>query len=320
MSENTRLTYGPSNIDSFLTSSLSAIRGKRARDTVFNEIPAFAWMEKKKKTKVTGGASLLVPIMSGGNSTAMFYRGYQQLDVTPQEGFTMAQYTWRNGSVSVSISGPEERANKGEHVIIKLLNAKKDQALKALRNKLSQKLWSTTQNADELQALPILVDTTSTVADISRSANSWWQAQQTTSGVASARLLADMKTMYNNIRRQSTEGSAPDLIITTQTVYEAYEGLAQPQQRLEDTKMADLGFENLRFKTSQMFFDENCPSGQMYILHTDALELVVNSEADFDTTEFVKPANQDARTAQILVQLALVTDNPRRLGKLVSIS
>ena len=52
----------------------------------------------------------------------------------------------------------------------------------------------------------------------------------------------------------------------------------------------------------------------MYFLNSNAMNLVVHSEADFKTGEFITPENQDASTAIVLFQGNLTTNNRRKLG------
>ena len=84
--------------------------------------------------------------------------------------------------------------------------------------------------------------------------------------------------------------------------------------------MATAGFQNIRYKTAPVTFSSNVPSGHLYMLRSDNLYLVVHSAANMKTTPFVKPSNQDARTAQILLQAEVVTDNRRKLGRLTGIT
>lgn len=313
-------TYGPSNVDALLSTTLSAVRGKFA-DNIFGKIPLFQWLKTKAKLTQDGGATLVVPIMYGKNSTAKSYSGYGVIDTTPSEGLTAAQYKWCQYAASITISGLEERVqNVGDNAIIKLLDSKIKQAEMSLRDKLDIDMWAAATSGTNILALPTIVDTTTSIADVSKSANSWWQAQVTASGSFAARGLADMRVLYNNITNQSLSGGAPDFICSDQTAYQFYEGVLQPQQRFSDDKMAGAGFENLRYKGATMTYDPNTPSGTMFMLSSDALKLTTSKGTNFITTPFIKPENQDAKVAQILWAGQLTCDNNRRLGKLTGVT
>src|SRR3990167_2472184 len=313
-------TYGTANVDGLLSHSLSAVR-KRLADNIFTRIPLFMWLKQKARISEEGGATLVVPIMYGKNNTAKSYSGYGILDTTPQDGLTAAQYPWAQYSVSISISGREERIqNKGEKAILKLLDSKVKQAEMSLRDKLDIDMWASSTAGTNILALPTIVDTTTTIADISKSSNSWWQAQVNASGSFAAQGKADMNTTYNEIMNQSMDNTGPDFLCGTQAVYEFYENSLVSQLRYTDNKYADAGFENLKYKGATMTFDGNVPSGVLFFLRSENLKLATNEATNFITTPFIKPENQDARVAQILWAGQLVSDNNRKLGKMTAIT
>lgn len=313
-------TYGPSNVDALLSTTLSAVRKKFA-DTIFTKIPLFMWLKSKAKITEDGGATLVVPLMYAKNATAKSYSGYGTIDVTPSEGLTAAQYKWAQYAATVTISGLEERVqNVGDAAVIKILDAKIKQAEMSLRDKLDIDMWASSVTGTNMNTLVTMVDTTTSIADVAKSGNTWWQAQVTASGSFAAQGLADMRALYNNISEQSLSGGAPDFICSDQTAYQFYEAALQPQQRFSDEKVAGAGFENLRYKGATMTYDPNTPSGTMFMLSSDALKLVTSKGTNFITTPFIKPDNQDAKSAQILWAGQLVSDNIRRLGKLTGIT
>lgn len=313
-------TYGPSNVDALLSTTLSAVRKKFA-DNIFTKIPLFMWLKSKAKITEDGGASLVVPLMYGKNTTAKSYSGYGIIDVTPSEGLTAAQYIWAQYAATVTISGLEERIqNVGDSAVIKILESKIKQAEMSLRDKLDIDMWATAVTGTNMNTLTTIVDTTTTIGNVSKSSNSWWQAQVTASGSFAARGLADMRALYNNISNQSLSGGAPDFICSDQTAYQFYEAALQPQQRFTDEKMAGAGFENLRYKGATFTYDPNAVAGVLTMLSSDAVKLVTSKGTNFITTPFIKPENQDAKVAQILWAGQLASDNIRRLGKLTGIT
>ena len=279
------------------------------------------WFKQKARMTEEGGATLVVPLMYGKNTTAKSYSGYGILDTTPQDGLTAAQYQWAQYSASISISGREERIhNKGEKAILKLLDSKVTQAEMSLRDQLDINLWASATTGTNILALPTIVDTTTTIADVSKSANSWWQAQVNASGSFAAQGKTDMNTTYNEILNQSMDNTGPDFICGTQAVYEFYENSLTAQLRYTDNKFADAGFENLKYKGATMTFDGNTPSGTLFFLRSENLKLVTNEATNFITTPFIKPDNQDAKVAQILWAGQVVSDNNRKLGKMTGIT
>jgi hypothetical protein len=310
-----QFTYGPSYTDSLLSTTASWWMQNKLEDQIFNQTPFVAELYKKA-IKADGGASILVPLMYEANSTATWYSGYDNLNTLPQDGMTTAQAKWKNLATSISISGEEERMNSGKAKLINLLEGKTTQAELSLQSELTSALFATSAATKKIKPLPVMMDATSTVQDINSTSSSFWQAQVNASSTSFATGgLAAMRTMWTAIAKVAPN-TVPDIIVTTDTVYNYYEGSLTPMTRYTSSdKTGNGSFENLMFKTAKVFYDAGCNSGYMYMFPSDNLKLVINSNADYKKTEFVKPSNQDAKVAQIIIMLELVTNARRKLGK-----
>ncbi len=89
------------------------------------------------------------------------------------------------------------------------------------------------------------------------------------------------------------------------------------KKRLVDEDLADLGFENVRFKGARLLWNENIQgttTHPIYFLNSDYLSFVIHSQRNFKTTSFVSPWDQDARVSQIYLAGQLTCSNRRRLG------
>lgn len=311
-------TYGPDNVDELLSTTTSFWMQNKLEDQVFNATPFLAKMNKNKMT-ADGGASILVPLLSGENSTATWYSGYDIIDTTPQSGMTTAQAQWKNLATSISISGEEERQNSGKEKMISLLEGKTMQAELTLEKQLTSALFASSTLSKRITTLVEMIDATSTVQDINSTANSFWQADANNGGSFAAQGLSDMRTLWTDISTR-TPNTLVDTIVTTTTVYNSYEKSLQPQVRYSSMGSAEGSFESLRFKSADVFYDSQATNGVMYMFPSANLKLVVNSNANMKKTMFVKPSNQDARIAQIIVMLQLVTNARRKLGKITSIT
>ena len=319
---------GNTNFDQILSTTLQNYAPKLV-DNIFNRVPLFFWLNSKgRKKPASGGERLVEPLMYETNSTAAAYSGYETIDVTPQNGLTAAEYLWKQAATSISISGRQERQNAGsKEKIIDLLQSKVTQAERSLKTILDEQAFSTSRGASEsegldgLQALVDVAPTTGSVGNINRATagNEFWRNNSTTSvGSFASGGLDAMRTLYNTCSDQGQD--FPDLGLTTQSVFEFYEKALQTQQRFSNTTAADGGFQNLTFKGMTLMWDSNCPSGYMYMLNSDYLKLRVHPAADFKTTPFIKPANQDAKVAQILYMGNLTMDQARRQGVLSGIT
>lgn len=315
------------NVGELLSTTLKKYR-KTLVDNIHKSNAVFYYLKEKGNIKeLDGGERIVVPLMYGKNTTAASYSGYDTLDVTPQVGIDSAEFNWKQYSVSITIDGKSERQNLGSSKIIDLLEAKTKQARMSLTEQLSTGLFSdgTGNGSKDLTGLQAMVAATGTYGGINSLVNTWWAA-----GVESTSEALGLPKMRTGFNTASMGGKdTPDLIVTTQTLYEKYEGLltavsasnvaGSMQFRAEGTKkLGDGGFQVLEFKGTPIVWDELCPSGTMYFLNTNHMNLSVHKDANFEVSNFVKPENQDARVAQILFMGNLTCDRRASFYKLTA--
>lgn len=309
------------NFDSLFSTTMNIYRPKM-EDNIFTANPLWYWLTKggNKKTQ-DGGTNIIQPLMYGKNPTAKSYAGYGVLDTTPAEGMTAAIYPWRQLAVSVSISRIEERKNSGEARAIALLQQKITQAELSLIEEANRQVFldGTGNGGLDVYGLNLLVEDgvswLSSVAGLDRTVDTWWRNQWINlTGLSFATNgVNNMRTMYNNCSKGNIH---PDLIISTQTVFEFYEKVLALNERFIDTKTGDAGFQNLLFKASVMMYDTYCQSQTMFFLNSQYLDIMVDTQTDFITTPFIRPADQDAKVAQILWYGNLIMSNAARQGRI----
>ena len=297
------------NVGVLLSTTLKNYR-KTLTDNIFKSNALFYQLKEMGAVKEEdGGERIVEPLMYAVNNTAQSYDGYETLDTTPQTGIDSAEFNWKQYSVSITISGKEERLNSGKSRIINLLEAKIKQAEESLVEEISRGIFSdgTGNGGKNLTGLAAMVSDSGTYGGINSSTNTWWRAYVDSSSEALG--LPDMRTAYNTASKGGKD--TPTLIVTTQTLFESYEGLFTnvaisgggshfSTQSAGTKKIVDGGFQAAEFKGVPIVWDEFCQSGRVYFLNTRHMKLVVHKDANFETTDFERPEDQDAKVAQIL--------------------
>ncbi len=305
------------NFDALLSTTLANYRDQLT-DNVFTARPLTYFLQDKGRIRMlNGGTKIVEPLIYGTNSTVASYSGYDSLSLTPQSGITAAEYDWKQYAASISISGIEEAKNNGEQEIINLLEAKIMQAEESMREGFNQMFFAdgTGNGGKDWNGLGNLVEASGTVGGINRatSGNEYWRSYE--ENTAGALTLAQMATAYNSV---SVGNDHPDMILTTQTLFEKYESLLTPQLRFTDTRTADAGFQNLLYKAAPVVYDVHCTAGVVYFLNSKYLTLVGHSGKWFAQTQFVSPEDVDARYALILCYGNLTCRNAKKQGKLTA--
>ena len=316
--------------ESWLSTTTDNYRGILS-DNVFDVFPFLSWLNGKLGIALRGstikrmeedGNRITEQLLLGKNTAAGSYAGAEQLDTTLQDGISQASYNWKQYSVPVGIEGLQQRTNRSEARIINLLEAKLKQAEESLRDVMNADAFSdgTGNSGKVMTGLQALVSATSTVGGVNPTSNPRWASTVTTGGSFTSQGLSDMRTTYNTV---SFGNDRPDFIISTQAIFEFYEDNLQPQERYTNTKVANSGFDNLTFKSIPMVFDRDCPSGNMYMLNSSAMSLVVHPDADFMNSGFqslLSTLGQDVTSSMIIWQGNITVNNRRKHAVINSIT
>lgn len=129
-------------------------------------------------------------------------------------------------------------------------------------------------------------------------------------------LVSDMKVLWNSITNNQ---KAPNMIVSDQLTYELYEEFAVDKSQIvkNDVGMlADLGFETLEFKGAPWIWTPNFANNELCMYDLMSIEVVYRPNLWFEMTDWKSMPNQLERIAHILTSLNIITDQPRRHGRL----
>ncbi len=159
--------------------------------------------------------------------------------------------------------------------------------------------------------------------------------------------LAVLRQLYNNI---ADGGTTPTEIYTTKAVKASYESLMTPALRINrqyntnGMNRADGAIPDLDWNGMPIWADRNCPTGTLYMVNSDylafyavepamseSINLEPGNNADdaqytgvkgfgFKWTGWKQPVDQYAQIGHLILQGELISQNPRRQGKIINIS
>lgn len=282
--------------------------------------------ERGNKRLISGGRTIVNEMAYAENGTFQFYSGYDTLNVSPSDVFTAAEYNWKQAAVAVTWSGLERLQNSGPEAVLDLLEERITNAEGTMMDNMSTGLYSdgTGYSGKQIGGLQLLVSDSGlgTVGGISANTWSFWRNQvysfATNGQVAGAGTIQDaMNRMWLSTKRNRDQ---VDLIVADNNYYTFYWESLQPQQRFTDSKLADAGFDNLKYKQSDVVADGglggDAPANRMYFLNTKYLKLVVHKDCDMVPLGPGERAaiNQDASVKLIGWAGNLTTSNRRQQG------
>jgi hypothetical protein len=218
---------------------------------------------------------------------------------------------------------------EGDEKIIGLLESKMQAASMTMNDMLSTMFFAdgTGNSSKDFNGLKDAIDdasktngSSSTIyGGIDRSSYSWWSGNCDATGGA-----VTIDAINSMIGRCTIGEKKPDLVLTTQALYDKVWARVQPQQRFLGSKQSDLanvGFSGIDFNGhAAIVVDNHCEAGKMYLLNTDFWMFVLNKHKNFEWTEAKTPTDQDAYVRQMLTMGNLICTQPRLQGVLTGLS
>jgi len=268
-------------------------RSRVLADNVSENNALLLRMKEKGKVKPAGGGeTLLQELEWAENATVKNYSGYETLDVSPSETLTSAEFQWKQKAVAVVISGREEMQNRSKERMIDLLEARISNAEKSMQNSVAADMYSdgSADGGKQIGGLQLLVadnPNIGIVGGINRANYAFWKNKvftATTDGVATTNLT--IQSNMNKLWVQLCRGREhPDLILMDNVYYQAYWNSLQPLQRFTNSKLADLGYETLKYSGADVVLDGGyggaCPASHMYFLNTEYIHFRPHRDRNF---------------------------------------
>lgn len=273
------------------------------------------WMKDKGNIRTEdGGYEIALPIDYNENSNFMRYNGYDTLSVNATEALTAAKYDWCQSSIAVAASGKEMRMNSGEQRLINLAKAKVKNAIRTAANNMSVDIYSDGALTNQIGGLAHLItqDGTGTVGGIVAGTYTFWKNQFVDMTSPSA---TNIIGYMNQLFLQCVRGNdKPDLLVSSNDLYNYYLSALQANQRYASEKEAAAGFVRLTYQGNvPVIFDNNTnfttTTEDMYFLNTNYLYLIEHPDARWTEQEKRSPVNQDASVTLLLWMGQMACDN-----------
>jgi len=298
------MTSPNSSFDDIFTTTLENRTGKLA-DNVSDNNGLLTRLKAKNKIRPISGGSKIVEELEYGEGDMIWYSGYDAINYSPKQLFTAAEYGMKLCAVPVAISGEDMLKNSGKEQMIDLFEKRVENARKTMLNKMSAAIYGdgTGSSGKEIGGLKLLVaddPTSGTVGAINRATqgNEFWRNKSRTAkeALTPSTIREEMDALYLDLTRGSER---PDLIVADNSMYSLFESGLTPLQRFSDAKLADAGFQTVKYRGIDVIYDGGkggrCPEGHMYFLNTDYIYLRPHKDRNMKVVGGNRMAiNQDA--------------------------
>lgn len=298
-------------------------------DNIMEATPFFYWLTKKGRSESqSGGRRIEIPLRYEKNETIQGITKGGAVQLTDTDNLTVAYYVWKNITGHIIRYFTEFQQNRSKPQLMNKVNADIDSLQDSYIQKMEEYVLGdgTGDNGNVPIGLQNIIDTTpatGTVGGINAANYSWWRNQATnmTGEAISVYLINRMRTLFNDCGRWG-DGAArfPDFLLTTDTVYEAYEEEALEVYRINDKKLADMGFGDCAFKGRPLTWSPQSPAYSMFMINSNHIKWVTDPIENMNLGEWLPIVNQPRdKVAHAMCVCNLTVDNRRKQGVLYNI-
>lgn len=305
------------------------------------------------KTKRFGAATMDFPIKYQIGTAIQSFLGFDALPTSFTDTRVLMKYNPKFVAANVALAGTDIISNNTAAKVLDLTRVEMQSRAQDLADGLGTMLWAdgTGNSSKDALGLAAIVDdgtSVSTIGGLSRSTYTTLKGTVTSSATLS---LSAMRTLYNAIADATV---APTRIYTDYPSWALFEQLLQPQEKIfKEVNIVPNykgyeGFSGLMYAGMEIVPDRKATSGVMAFLNENYLDFY-GLDADLDAFEgskkvdvagklfagnqynevsnlgfywtgFIKVNTQFAFNSFIILAGNLITDNPRRHGKLTGIT
>lgn len=291
---------------SFDTVATETLKGysKTLADNVLDNNPAFFLMKKKGGvSEVDGGTNLQEALAYAENGTFNWISGYEEYSTSPSEILTNAEFSIKEGTVSIIGNRLETIQNSGIYKIRSLLKDKISIAEKTAQNQMSAAWYSDGTGSGGkqpggLQHLVSITPTTGTVGSINAATWTFWRnhAISLANGTLTSSNIAGY---FSRMRIATTRNNEqPNIGIAGDTIFRLYEEHLQGRQYIVNKELADAGFGNVGFSGIPIVLGGGVGGAlatkTCYFLNTDYVKIKYFKGANWTQDEKRTSINQHA--------------------------
>ncbi len=310
------------NADGIYSSTLQEFSSEVKTQT-FNKMPAVAALWRNKESGTGGNGRHEWRVRAGRNTNAKMVRSDADgVDFSQQANLLTAAFDYMAFfAVPVQKSALRDSVNSGKAQIVNLAQEDMKQGEETLRYMISTQTFGDGSNSTLVGLSALLPSTgvgTNTLFGIAEANAPFWQNYFATSaGSWAANGLhgsSDDKITRGYLICSDNGAMTPNLVISDRNVVEYYiRSEGRTKQTTKDADFARIGKSaaggneagrGLPFYDAEWIWDNECPAGFTYLLHTDDFALVEDPTFNFKWTGPIQLGKQFLLTGRVLTYRA----------------
>ena len=316
-------------------------------DTVLNSNVFF--QRVVRAAKKWSGRTLRQPIKVSKNSTGTSFRGFDTFSVSATDNRQFLEFTPSFYQITVALPGDELSVADTEDKVLDLMKVTIQSDTEDMADDLGTIFYSdgTGNSSKDPMGLAGIVDDGTVLASYGGLTRATYDPylDSTVTASSGTLTLAKVDTLESAVASGSQR---PTVWYTTETVFNLYGQLLRPQERINKdvgrskAMTGGTGFAGLEYNGKAIVRDEKCTSGALIALNENFVEwyalpyygasaVSYKSQIEgndyeapiglgFSWSDWIIPANAGSRVGHIYFGGQLVTNNPKRHGKLTGVT
>lgn len=278
------------------------------------------WLQNKlwKASETLDGGSYIQQPLLFAEGPSGYWSGTDTLNTSDVDIVKSAVFSWKFAFTSATVNLEDEIKVNGPQALAKLVTVKMQTQEKSGANLIGQGIYSDgTSNIKSITGLRAAVTGSGTTyGGISKTTNAFW-----VSPIDSTTTTLTEQVIQQRIGRVTEGVIKPNLIVTTQDIYDILWGLLGDAKRQVNTDAGRAGYTSLAVSGVEVVVDSHCPAGYMYILNTEFLHFYSHSQYRWKFVPFATPVNQPQLRSSFMLWAGNMTcDNCRFQTALTAIA
>ena len=228
-------------------------------------------------------------------------------------------FDWKMQYVDITIDGLDLLKNSGGKAIFDLVQDEMDEAEMTAANIIGDQSFGdgTGNGGKDLTGLRAAFDNGDLVATyggITRGSTAKTPGLAVSGNVTTTGTTFSLAAMNTAFSAAVISKEKPDLILTTQALWNKWWERAQPSQRFganDASRPVGIGFSQVEFNDAAVVVDSHCQAAHVYFVNTNHLKMVVHNKRMWSPTGWKYPTNQDQAIQQLLFAGEIVCRSPR---------
>lgn len=330
-------------ISNEILSSTLRVLAEREVDNLYKNVPFLNEVRNSGGVEVIDGGSKIdrALILAEHSSITQLSSGYEAVNLAVADALKNASYEFCDFVAPIVITKKEELSNRGERAIISIVEARMKSVMGMLQREFEKQIVANsstvltelnTLNGCEGTAGGLAINGSTTgfleaaafgsqfnsVGGLSKATYTTFNNQFLNvtggGGTFSSDAVENMTEMYIECQNNSPMG-VPNLILSSPAAYKNYKTVLFAKERYMPEDTLDGGKLALAFASAKMYVDPFLPSTagpnsiSLYMLNTEFMKLVIDSDANFTVGDFEHISGYASRAAHIMCRCQLITDH-----------